>query len=94
MSSKTSGTFSATGQSDAVTIVNGHLVAQLIGTFTGSVYVQASPDSGTSWGDTGDVFTGEIRAITYDPQTGIQYRLDCRSLVSGTPKYFIADAKA
>lgn len=83
-----SGTFSATGQSDTVSI-RGHFNVSLSGFGSGTIGVQRSFDSGGTW-LTIEEFTSDVERRGYEQEIDVIYRLNCSSYSSGTLAYRIS----
>lgn len=84
MSTKLSGTFTATGQSNSVPLLRHFNVS--LGTFTGTINLERSFDNGTNWEVT-DTFSTQTSAVAFEPEKGVLYRFNCITLTAGTPTY-------
>lgn len=93
----TAGTFSATGQSSAVTIspIRAFNVS-VWGTFVGTVQLERSFDGGTTWlpitaaGTQIYTWTAPASEIAAEPEANVSYRLNCTAYTSGTINYRIS----
>jgi hypothetical protein len=90
-------TFTATGQSSALTPVAGRgFNISLWGTFVATVRLERSFDGGTTWlpitaNGTGLMnFTAACSEQWSDDEVGVQYRLNCTAYTSGTVNYRIS----
>ena len=79
------GTFTATGQSSTVVLAKDFNLS-LSGTFVATVAVQRSFDEGVTW-KTVESYTDEIESIGFEPESGVNYRLNCTAYTSGTVTY-------
>lgn len=92
-----SGSFSATGSSTAFSPIPGRgFNLSVWGTFVGTVIVERSFDSGTTWlpltasGVSLFNFVAPASEITEEPEYGVQYRFRCSAFGSGTINYRIS----
>lgn len=93
----TTGTFSATGQSNSVTIspIRPFNVS-IWGTFVGSVQLKRSFDGGTTWlpitaaGTQLYAWTAPASEVAEEPEANVSYRLECTAYTSGTINYRIS----
>lgn len=88
------GTLTATGQSAGV-IVRGDFNVTFTGTFSATIQVERSFDSGSSWSPltalgTGFTFSGPATEIFSEPEFGVKYRVNCTAYTSGTISYRIS----
>lgn len=91
------GSFSAPGVSNAIVLSYGWFSLSLWGTFAASVQVERSPDNGATWlavaeDSTGTyaIYTNPVSLNGFSPDTGVQFRLNCTALTSGTVSYRLA----
>lgn len=87
-----SGTFDSTGQSPAFQIGRGMFNVSLWGTFSGSVKLERSFD-GSTWlpitaaGVQLYAWSAPASEVAEEPGRGVQYRLNCTAISSGTINY-------
>lgn len=83
------GQFTATGNSAPFTPIPGRgFNVSLWPNFSGLIGLTRSFDSGATYLATGTEFiSGGASVIVSEPEAGVLYRLECTSLVSGTPNY-------
>lgn len=88
-----SGSFAATGQSNAIALYGAFNVA-LWGTFSGNAQLQKSFDGGATWIPYGADLTGALPVLSapvafraIESELGINYRLACTAFTSGTINY-------
>lgn len=88
MANRTSGAFTATGASDAVSFDEGQM--SLSGTFVATVDLQVSHDGGTNWHDVdGENHTGATDKIVEAGAEDTLYRWNCSVFTSGPVAYFL-----
>lgn len=97
MTEQVTGTFTATGQSEAFVpasqLRRGRFNVAIWGTFTATVQVQRSFDAGETWivcagPDLADAeFVSPITFAAEETEQGVRYRLACTAYTSGTINY-------
>lgn len=82
------GSFTGTGNSDAVDIV-GNFNVSLSGFGVATVAVQRSFDGGSTWVSV-ESFTADTQKRGLEAENGIKYRMSCSAYTSGTIAYRIS----
>lgn len=93
-----SGVFTGTGVSGVYSAAGGAFDFAL-GAFTGAITLERSIDLGATWQPVGAdaygtaaTYAGSTSLTVDEPQAGAQFRLNCTSLLSGTPTWQIGRA--
>jgi len=85
------GSFAATGTSASFTPIAGRgFNVSLWGAFSGSVQLERSFDSGTTWLQAAAARTAPDTFVCLDAESGVQYRLNCTVYSSGPINYRVS----
>lgn len=92
------GTFTATGNGGSAQVQPGHYNVSIWGTFVGTVVLERSFDSGTTWiprnydySGTAVSFTAPASIEMHEHELGVLVRVRCSAYTSGTVNYRISE---
>ncbi len=94
-----SGDIAVEGAASPTIVARGWVALHLTGTFTGQVRVGARRPGGSAFApvsfngaNAATLFSGPVRAMVFEPEEGVEYRVEVPTLSSGTVSYALGQS--